>query len=319
MFLKILAATPLIWDLPQNSTAAPGIDMLYDFLFWSSVILLIPVTVAMIYFAVKYKASLTDDRPVPNITGHHAFEWTVSVILSIFFLGVFIWGFVGFNRMYQPPEDAYEINVVGQQWFWIFQYPNGKTVQRDLYVPKGVPVKLIMTSKDVLHSFYVPNFRLKWDVLPKSYTYLWFEATETGVNDIFCTEYCGVAHSDMLGKLHVLEPDQFQAWLEGFDPDKVNPVAMGEKVFKSRNCTACHSVDGGAGPNGPGLKGLAGSSVELASGESVQADENYLRSAIMSPGTHVVKGYAPIMPTYQGILTTDEVSNLVAYIKSLKE
>ncbi len=318
MFAQLFGGGPLIWKMPQASTIAPHIDLLYDFLWWTSVALLLPVTIVMIYFAIKYRAKPGDKSDTPHIHGNHLFEWGVSTFLGAIFLAVFIWGFVGYNQLHKPPQDAYEINVIGQQWVWTFQYANGKT-DPELYVPSGLPVKLIMTSKDVIHSLYIPDFRVKWDVVPGAYQSLWFTATKPGSYDIFCAEFCGVAHSNMITKIHVLEPVQFKAWLDGVDPKLVSTASSGKTIFTSRNCVACHSVDGKVSKNGPTLKGLFGSVVNLADGSKVKADENYLRVSIMSPGTHVVKGFAPIMPTYQGMMKEEELTELIAYLKSLKE
>jgi cytochrome c oxidase subunit II len=309
--------TAFTFPLPQNSTLAPQIDTLYNFIYWVSVASLVPTIAAMLYFAIKYREG-KNLEPVPYIHGNAAFEWTVSTILSIVFVVIFVWGLVGFNEIHSTPEGAYEINVIGQQWMWSFQYANGKTTTADLYVPRGVPVKLIMTSRDVIHDFYVPNFRLKQDVVPGMYTTLWFEATQTGENDIFCAQYCGTAHSNMLGKVVVLEPDEFKMWLNGQDIKKINVSQLGAKLFEQRNCVACHSVNG-ATKVGPSLKGLFGSQVTLADGSTVSADENYIRDSIMNPSGQLVKGFNAIMPTFKGLLTEEETNELVAYIKSLKE
>lgn len=308
----------LFLHLPQASTMAPFTDHLFDFILWTSVVLLVVTTAAMIYFAFKYKAGKNNTGETPYIHGNAAFEWGVSVFLSVLFLVIFFWGLVGFNRFHTFPENAIEVTVYGQQWLWQFQYPNGKTTTNELYVPKGVPVKLILISKDVIHNFYVPNFRLKHDAVPGRYNKMWFEATQLGEHDIFCTKYCGTAHSNMIGKVIVLEPEQFKVWLRGGDPTKVNLAEVGKNLFEKRNCVACHSVGGMNAKNGPSLKGLFERTVTLSSGKTVVADEQYIRTAIMSPGQEVVKGFAPIMPTYQGLLKEEDLNAIVAYIKSLR-
>jgi cytochrome c oxidase subunit 2 len=305
---------------------APKTDALYDFIYWFSVLSLIPTTAAMLYFAWKYRASKNTD-PIPVIEGNPAFEWTVSIVLSFFFVAIFIWGLIGFNEIYDTPTGAYEINVIGQQWMWTFQYANGQTSTNTLYVPRGRPIKLIMTSKAVIHDFFVPNFRLKQDVVPGMYSTLWFEAPKAGENQIFCAQYCGTAHSNMIGKVVVMEPDDFTKWLNGIDPQKMNPLELGKHLFTQRNCIACHTVSGaptsaaraGLKPAGPSLKGIFGKEINLSDGSKVTADENYIRSSIVNPAGQIVEGFLPIMPTYKGLLTEEELNYLVAYIKSLKE
>jgi cytochrome c oxidase subunit 2 len=272
----------------------------------------------MLYFVVKYKEGKHDEK-VPYIHGNALVEWGTSVFLSIVFLTIFFWGLIVFNRFHTFPDNALEITVYGQQWLWQFQYANGKTTTNNLYVPINTPVKLIMVSKDVVHDFYVPNFRLKHDVVPGRYNKMWFEATMLGKHDIFCTKYCGTAHSDMIGKVVVLEKEQFKAWLRGADPEKVNLVEVGKNLFEKRNCVACHSINGTSSKTGPSLKGIFGKKVELANGQTVLADEQYLRTSIESPAQQVVKGFAPIMPTYKGLIKEEDLNALVSYLKSLKE
>lgn len=305
-----------LFPMPQASTMAPFTDQLYDFIFWSSVVLLAVTTAAVLYFAVKYRAGKSNHE-VPYIHGNAFFEWGVSIFLSVFFLVIFFWGLVGFNRYHTFPENAMEITVYGQQWLWNFQYTNGKTTTNDLYVPINTPIKLILASKDVIHDFYVPDFRLKHDVVPGRFNKMWFEATQLGEHQIFCTKYCGTSHSDMMGKVIVLEPEQFKAWMRGIDPTKIDLVQVGKTLFQKRNCVACHSVNGKVGKFGPSLNGLFGQHVLLSDGSKVEADEEYIRTSIEMPNAQIVKGYAPIMPTYRGMLKEEEISALVAYIKSL--
>lgn len=314
----MLLWTALTFPLPQASTMAPKTDMLYNFIYWFSVLSLIPTVAAMLYFGIKYREG-KNKAPIPVIEGNPTFEWSVSIILSFFFVAIFIWGLIGFNEIYDTPAGAYEINVIGQQWMWSFQYANGQTSTNTLYVPKGRPVKLIMTSKDVIHDFFVPNFRLKQDVVPGMFTTLWFEAPNAGENQIFCAQYCGTSHSNMIGKVVVMEPDDFQKWLNGIDPDKMNPLQLGKHLFNQRNCIACHSINGEKSHAGPTLAGIFGKQIKLSDGSLVTADENYIRSSIVNPMGQIVQGFSPIMPTYKGLLTEEELNYLVAYIKSLKE
>jgi cytochrome c oxidase subunit 2 len=315
----MLLAFAFTFPLPQASTMAPKTDLLYDFIYWFSLISFIPTIGAMIYLGWKYRAGKNKEK-IPVIEGNAIFEWSVSVVLSVFFLIIFIWGLIGFNEIYAVPANPYEINVIGQQWMWTFQYANGKTTSNDLYVPRGQPIRLIMTSKDVIHDFFVPNFRLKQDVVPGMYSSLWFEAPHAGENQIFCAQYCGTAHSNMIGRVIVLEPDAFKMWLNGGDPAKMNMVDIGAHLFQQRNCVACHSIDGTMKVGrGPTLKGVFGHGIKLSDGHEVKADENYLRDSIVNPMKEIVAGFAPIMPTYKGQLSEDDINALVAYIKSLKE
>jgi cytochrome c oxidase subunit 2 len=225
-----------------------------------------------------------------------------------------------------------EINVIGQQWSWQIQYPDGKSLTNQMVVPRGKPVKLIMTSKDVLHSFFLPSFRIKTDTVPGQFTSMHFVATKTGTFEIFCAEYCGTAHSKMIGKVHVLEPEDYQKWLDGlYKIQETAPVAtnqslaqatlsmaeQGALIYKTRSCNACHSVNGDP-MVGPSFKGLFGTEQELIGGTKVVVDENYIRESVMDPMKKVVKGFTPSMPTFRGLLSDEEVNQLIAYIKSLK-
>jgi cytochrome c oxidase subunit 2 len=311
----------LTFKLPQASTIAAKTDLLYDFIYWFSVASFIPTIAAMIYFGWKYHASKREGHQIPYIHGHPVFEWTVSAILSVFFVAIYVWGLVGYYEIESPPAGAYEINVQGQQWAWQFQYANGKSLTNKVYVPSGVPVKFIMTSKDVLHDLYIPDFRLKHDVVPGSYSMIWFQAIAPGEHDIFCTQYCGTAHSNMIAKVVVLPPEEFKAWLNGKinEPKPVSLSDLGSHLFSQRNCVACHSVNGTANKYGPTLKGLFGQKVMLADGKEVIADENYIRESIVNPTAKIVKGYGPIMPTFKGLLDDEELGEIVSYLKSLKE
>jgi cytochrome c oxidase subunit 2 len=223
--------------------------------------------------------------------------------------------------MHVAPRDALEVKVTGQKWFWTFDYKNGANSLNDLYVPVGKTVKLLMSSQDVIHSFYVPDFRMKMDVLPNRYTIAWFEALDTGEYDIFCTEYCGKGHSEMLGKVKVLSEEDYLAWLEksAVDiPEGVSLEEAGEQLYKSKACATCHSIDGKPGV-APSFLGLYGSIENLTDGSKVQVDENYIRESILDPRAKVTLGFQPVMPTFQGVLKDRQIDALIAYIKSLKQ
>ncbi len=240
-----------------------------------------------------------------------------SVVPLVITLAMFGWGARVFFRLYRPPADAVEYWVVGKQWMWKVQHPEGNREINRLRVPVGRAVKLLMTSEDVIHSFYVPAFRTKQDVLPGRYTTVWFRATKPGTYKLFCTEYCGAEHSRMIGQVIALSPQEYEQWLAGGAPGR-SMAASGAILFQDLACDTCHRE----GPadrvaRAPALEGLFGSRVALTGGQTVTADENYLRESILQPQARVVEGWNPIMPTYQGQVTEEQLNQLLAYLKSL--
>jgi len=217
------------------------------------------------------------------------------------------------------PKDAIEVKVTGQKWFWTFGYDNGIISTNELVVPVSKPVRLLMSSKDVIHSFYVPGFRIKMDVLPNRYTITWFEATHTGTFDLFCAEYCGKSHSEMIGKVRVVSDREYKEWLESNFSlgEDMTPEEWGATLYQTKACITCHSVDGSIN-TGPTLRGIGGRRETMSDGSVINVDENYLRESIIEPKAKIVSGYAPVMPTYQGVLRNEEIDALIAYIKSLK-
>jgi cytochrome c oxidase subunit 2 len=204
---------------------------------------------------------------------------------------------------------------MGKQWMWKAQHPLGKSEINMLHVPVNQPVKLIMTSQDVIHSFYIPAFRVKKDVLPGRYTELWFEATKTGEYHLFCAEYCGTEHSQMIGSVVVMEQLEYERWLSGNVAGE-SMAAAGQRLFEQRGCASCHA--GTSDARGPALAGLFGKEVQLEDGRTVTADESYLRESILNPQAKVVAGYSPVMPTFEGQISEEGLLQLVAYIKSLE-
>jgi cytochrome c oxidase subunit 2 len=231
---------------------------------------------------------------------------------------IFVWAFRVFLNINTPPANAYEVQVTGQKWKWLFTYPNGH-VDQDLHVPVNTPVRLVMTSEDVIHGFFIPAFRLKHDVLPGRYVKLWFRAVKTGEFQIYCTQYCGTGHSDMWAKVIVHEPGGFESWLQAASNflKTMSPAQAGEMLYRTRGCAQCHTVTGEAS-TGPTWKGLFGRTVPLQGGGSVVADENYVRESILDPQAQVVAGFQPVMPTFKGRLSDQEISAIIAYIKTLK-
>lgn len=302
---------------PAGTAIANDVDNLYAFLVWASFIACLILIGGMIFFVVKYKRKSNSDK-TPYISHNTFLEFLWSFIPLVIFLAVFAWGWKVYHDMRTMPENAFEIHVSGKQWAWDFMYKSGKISTNEFYVPVGVPVKLVMSSTDVLHSFYVPSMRIKQDVVPGRYTTLWFQAEKTGAYQVFCTEYCGAAHSAMLAKMHVVPVPEFETWLQESE-EGLTLAQRGEKLSNSKGCVACHSTDGNVkvGPTWKGLSGLTGH--EMANGEKVTVDDNYLRDSILNPNSQIVKGYsAGVMPAFQGQLTEEQLTALIEYIKTLK-
>lgn len=302
---------------PAKSTLASETDALFHFINVVSILLLLGITIAIIYFAWKYRRK-SDDEVTPAITHNSAFEVTCSVIPLILVMLVFGWGFTGYMNLKTAPSDAYEIRVVGTSWLWQFRYETGHVSAGELYVPANRPIKLLMSSNDVLHSLYIPDFRVKMDVLPNRISSLWFEASEPGESIIFCTEYCGMSHSDMMATAHVLPEDEFETWLEtaGSADDDLEPVELGEQLVQRNACLTCHSTDGSV-IQGPSFQGIFGSEREIESGETITADENYIRESILEPNAKVVSGFNPVMPAFAGTLDDRQIEAIIEYLKTL--
>jgi cytochrome c oxidase subunit 2 len=297
------------------STIAPSVDAFWFFLVALTVFFCVLIAGLELYFALKYRRRDPDEVPLP-VRSSTKLELVWVIIPFILSMVIFAWGADLFFKIRRSPADAMPIYVTGKQWMWRLQHMEGKREINELHVPVGRKVKLIMTSEDVIHGFFVPAFRVKTDVLPGRYTTLWFEATKPGKYHLFCTEYCGTDHSRMIGWVHVMEPADFQAWLAGA-PGETTLASSGEQLFEQLACHTCHRPD--AEGRGPVLDGLFGTPVELANGRSVVADENYLRESILNPQAKIVRGYGSpvLMPTFQGQVTEDQLLQLIEYIKSL--
>lgn len=316
----------------QGTEVATRWDSLYYFLFWLSWLTFILVIGGMCFFLWKYRHQVV--KKTQYITGSHLLEAIWIAVPTLLLFVIFVWGFSIYRSMVQAPIDSYEIRVLGKQWLWTFQYDHGKTTVGDLYVPIHQPVKLIMTSEDVLHGFFVPSFRVKQDVVPGMYTTLWFKATVPGKHQIYCTQYCGTSHSTMLGKVIVLDDQQWQRWLDNKPiqnlkeaVETANPplvvqkslVQQGKRVYETRGCVSCHASESYTSKIGPSLRGLFGKKVELSNGSSIVADENYIRTHIENPRVSLIKGYSPVMPAFKGLIDEVEMNALIAFIKSLKD
>jgi cytochrome c oxidase subunit 2 len=268
---------------------------------------------AVIYFAARYRNR--KGVPAEQIEGSIPLELTWSIIPLGVFMVIFAWGAVVYFKSRTPPRDATEVYVVAKQWMWKLEHAEGQREINELHVPVGRDVKLIMTSQDVIHSFFVPAFRMKQDVLPGRYTVAWFRATKAGTYHLFCTQYCGTQHSGMIGSIIVQEPAQYEAWMSGGTTGPLS--ATGEKIFAELGCVTCHRTDSqGRGPN---LQGVFGKPVLLQDGRTVVADENYIRESILDPGAKVVNGFKPVMPTFQGLVSEEQLNALVAYVKSMAQ
>jgi len=331
-----------IINLPQASTVAKSVDLLYDYIFYFSAAAFIAVIGAIVYFLIRYNRRRSNPELTPYIEGHPILETSVMVLLFVVVMAIFYIGWRDYRVMLKTPPHSMEVNITGRQWLWDIEYPNGRHLTNELVVPKGKPVKLIMTSADVLHSFFIPDFRLKRDIVPGTYVTLWFNATQTGEHQVFCAEYCGTSHSGMLAKVRVMEEEEYARWMNTWEWEKqlgistavaaspsgsapgkpgepvaaLSPAERGQKLSSEKGCTACHTSTG-AKLVGPSFKGIFGHEVELENGQKVLADENYLRESIVEPNAKMVKGYQPLMPTFKGTLTDDEITSLIAYIKSL--
>ncbi len=303
-----------VWLPEDASTLAPAVDSLFYFVLWVSVILFVGVVAAMVYFAFKYRRRDPHMVPVP-VKESKILEISWVIIPAILVLLVFNWGFRLYVELGVPPPNSYEIRVTAKQWLWEFEYPNGTKTTNELHVPVDRPVKLVMSSTDVIHSMFIPVFRVKHDVLPNRYSAVWFEATKMGEYTAFCTEYCGTQHSGMLASVVVHRQDDFENWLEtaGGSGEDMPLPEYGQVLYQQQACFTCHSIDG-SDKVGPTFQGLFGRSEQLQGGGSVQVDENYLRESILEPNAKIVAGYQPVMPPYAS-LNERQVSALIEFIK----
>jgi cytochrome c oxidase subunit 2 len=305
-----------MWNFPllpdRASTVAGRVDALYYFLTAVAIFFTLIIVIGLVTSAVRYrKGSKASRAGARNDNLPLELLWTLAPLVIA--LVIFGWSSKLFVDMRVPPADAMEMYVVAKQWMWKIQHPQGNQEINELHVPVGRPVKLIMTSQDVIHSFFIPEFRIKQDVLPGRYTMEWFQATKTGTYHLFCAEYCGTGHSAMIGQVVVMEPGEYEQWLAG--KGGMSMASGGEQLFQQFGCQTCHRP--GAGQRGPMLDGLWGKQVKLATGAVVTADQNYIKESILDPSAKVVSGYQVLMPLYRTQLTEDQVNQLVEYIRTL--
>ncbi len=304
---------PLPLFPPQASTIAVETDHLLYFLLSVAVFFTLLIFLAIFYFSIRYRRRPGNELPRAVHTG-----LTLEIIWTVIPFGLtmimFTWGAKVFFEESRPPANAMQIYAVGKQWMWKLQHMEGQREINELHIPVGRPVRLIMTSEDVIHSFFVPAFRTKQDVLPGRYTATWFQATKPGKYHLFCAEYCGTKHSGMIGWIYAMEPEDYQAWLQGGAAEG-SMASSGAKLFQDLGCANCHTETSSA--RCPNLIGLHNSTVRLANGTTVKADEAYIRESILDPNAKMVAGYEPIMPTFQGLITEEGVMQVIEYIKSL--
>lgn len=319
MFFWVSSAHASSFTPTAATEIAAQWDNLYGFLLVSSAIACAILIGGMIYFALKYKRRTENDK-TPYISHNTFLEFLWSFIPLVIFLAIFGWGWYIYHQMRAMPENALEIHVRGKQWAWEMEYKSGVKTSNLIVAPINKDVKLIMTSIDVLHSFYVPSFRIKQDVVPGMYTALWFRADKLGEFHVFCTEYCGTEHSGMLATLKIVTQEEYDRWLEEESQFSTLPlVKRGEKLFQIKACNSCHSVADASTKVGPTLYKKFGTQETLVDGTTVTFDENYLRDSIMNPNRQIVKGFGPnIMPAFQGQLSEAELTALVEYVKGLK-
>jgi cytochrome c oxidase subunit 2 len=306
------------FSLPEASAYAPEIDALLGTLLLTSAAVLALVFGLMLVYVVRYRASNPRDRgTISKKSWRFEIAWTAATLLVFF--GLFLWGADLYVRLFQPPSDALRIYVVGKQWMWKVEHAGGQREIDALHVPVNRPIELLMTSEDVIHDFSVPAFRIKHDVLPGRYESLWFRSDRPGHYHLFCTQFCGTDHAAMTGEIIVLSGPDYQRWLET-SPGSTDLVADGERLFSRYGCSGCHRAGlagGGGSVRAPSMNGLSGAPVPLADGSTVLADDRYIRNAILSPRTQTVAGYDPVMPSFNGVISEEDLLRIVAYIQSL--
>jgi cytochrome c oxidase subunit II len=297
----------------QASTVASRVDNLYFFMIAVSAFFAVLVTLLVVIFAIKYRRRHPAESGEP-IHGSLALELIWTGIPFVIAMVMFVWGASVYFAIARVPAEALDIYAVGKQWMWKFQHREGQREINELHVPVNTPVRVLITSEDVLHDLYFPAFRVKMDAIPGRYTQLWFNATKVGTYHIFCAEYCGTRHSGMIGRVHVLGQEDYQAWLSGTTTGE-SLAQRGEKLFTQLACITCHQP--GAAVRGPVLNGLWGKSVSLTNGNTVTFDASYVRESILNPTAKIVQGYLPIMPTFQGQVSEEQLLALTEYIKAL--
>src|ERR1041385_9042548 len=302
--------------VPESASSISWkVDALFFYLSGVTLFFALLISAVMVFFVIRYRRRSPFEIPRP-IAGSHKLETLWTVIPFLIAMTMFGWGARVYFEQFKPPENGIEVYVVGKQWMWKIQHATGQREINELHVPVNRKVKLIMTTEDVIHDFFVPAFRTKADVVPGRYVTLWFEATKTGRYHLLCAEYCGMNHSGMTGSVIVMEPREFDDWLSG-NVGSTTPAAAGQQLFQTLGCASCHGANGEGG-RGPTLAGAFGKTVQLQGGGTVLFDEGYIRESITNPQAKLVQGFGPIMPTFQGQVSEDQLVQLLAFIKSLQ-
>lgn len=306
------------WLPKASSTTAHQVDWAWDVVLWIDVAFFVGIIGALALFMYKYRRRKEGEK-TSQVSHNTALEVTWTVLPLLLLAVLFVVGLRGYANAVVAPAEALEIRVTGAKWFWTFQYPNGYVTQNEIVVPKDRPVKLLLSSQDVVHSFFIPEFRIKQDAVPGQYTTMWFNATEAKEVQVECAEYCGTSHSDMLAKIVVKPDNEFKDWLEKAANEGAgkSPAEYGQLLYTKKNCFTCHSTDGSR-IQGPTFKGVFGRTEQLEGGATVTVDENYIRESLLEPNAKIVKGYPAVMPTFKGTLKDKEIDALIAYLKTVK-
>jgi cytochrome c oxidase subunit 2 len=311
-FLTKWLTSSALWPR-EASTIAPWADALYIFLWLMTLVGMVLVLALLLVFSIKYRKEKHPNAV--QIEGSTLLEATWTIIPLGIFLFVFVWGAWLYFRIYNPPADSMNIYVVGKQWMWKAEHPGGQHEINSLHIPVGRNVQLTMISQDVFHSYSIPEFRVKREVIPGRYTTVWFNATEPGTYHLFCTQYCGTLHSGMIGDIVAMTPKDYDAWTKA-STSGMSLAQNGERIFASMGCNQCHTGDAAA--RGPNLANVYGSKLQMEDGSTQVVTDGFLRDTILNPSSHVPAGYKPIMPTYQGQISEEGLIDLVEYIKGLK-
>ncbi len=298
---------------PQASTTAHNVDALYFALILISLFFIAVVFLPILFFCIKYRRGSSADRSNPS-TGSNLIEFGWTMVPTLMGLGLFTWGAIDYFRIERRPGNAIEVQVVAKQWMWKLQHAAGKREINELHIPVDQTVALTLTSQDVIHSFFVPAFRVKQDVVPGKYTSEWFKATRVGEYHIFCSQYCGTQHAQMIGRVVVMQPQAYERWLKSGEQTE-SIVREGERLFHDRGCSGCHAPNSKF--HAPLLEGLYRKPVPLADGTMVTADDEYLRDSMLQPAKQISAGYDNIMPSFSGHLSEEEIMQLIAYLKAI--
>jgi cytochrome c oxidase subunit 2 len=319
--LPTLPDSPYFWMPPSASVTTGNTDALFNFMLWMSLFFAAAIFFAMARFCIKYRAKSRAANENAQKTSEHntVLELSWSIIPLMIVIPLFVGGFKGYVDLRTPPKGAMEIRAQGQKWKWLFTYPGLGSPDDTLHVPVNTPVRIVINSVDVIHSLFIPSFRTKMDAVPGRYSDIWFKATQTGEFPIFCAEYCGTSHSDMLARVVVHPPGGYETWLANTiaAADSLSGKDRGAMLYEKQGCSTCHSIDG-TPKVGPSWKGIYGKMESMTAGAPMKVDENYLRESMMDPQANIVMGFTPAMPTYQGKLSDKDIDGLIEFIKSLK-